>query len=62
MPQTVSCSSAAAAAAPRTLHGVDVDHAEQEIFMSLPNDVPSVPTEVMLLVDYDKNDVGEQRQ
>jgi hypothetical protein len=29
--------------------------------MSLPNDVPGVPPEAMLLVDYDKNDVGEHR-
>jgi hypothetical protein len=27
--------------------------------MSLPNDVPGVPSEAMLLVDYDKSDVGE---
>uniref|UniRef100_A0A383WDE8 C2 domain-containing protein n=1 Tax=Tetradesmus obliquus TaxID=3088 RepID=A0A383WDE8_TETOB len=41
----------------RALHSVDVDYREQEIFMSLPNDVPGVPPEAMLLVDYDKNDV-----
>lgn len=41
----------------RALHSVDVDYKEQEIFMSLPNDVPGVPPEAMLLVDYDKNDV-----
>jgi hypothetical protein len=29
--------------------------------MSLPNDVPGVPSEAMLLVDYDKSDVGEQQ-
>jgi hypothetical protein len=58
--QLHTCSSfAAAAAAVRTLHSVDIDHAKEEIFMSLPNDVPGMPTEAMLLVDYDKSDVGE---
>lgn len=46
----------------RTLHGVDIDHADQEIFMPLEEGTaagaPGV-ADALLLVDYDKDDVGE---
>eukprot|EP00878_Enallax_costatus_P036733 GHUV01041279.1.p1 GENE.GHUV01041279.1~~GHUV01041279.1.p1 ORF type:complete len:136 (-),score=27.00 GHUV01041279.1:555-962(-) len=46
----------------RSLHNVEIDHHEREIYMRVFDNVPGGPSfsepEALLLVDYDKDDVG----